>query len=74
MERRGNTSDGIWSTGKGGSLVRITAAVSFGVFRENGAHIFAHDANLFGLQSNGQKRKIIYIFPGSLKRGLEIPR
>lgn len=57
MERRDNTSGGIWSMGKGGSPVPITVEERFVVIRANGAPIFARDANLFGLQSNGSEWK-----------------
>lgn len=54
MEQRDNTSDGIWSMGKGGSPVPITVAGPFDGFRRNGVHIFARDASLFDLQRNDQ--------------------
>jgi hypothetical protein len=61
MERKGNTSGGIWSMAKRGNPVPITVAGSSDGFRESGAHIFASAASLFGLQSNNQIRQIVYI-------------
>lgn len=61
MERKDNTNDGIWSMGKKGNPVRITVVERFNAFEANEAHIFVRDASLFGLQSNRQKRKIVYI-------------
>jgi hypothetical protein len=64
MEQKGDISGGIWSMRKTGNLAQIIVAGLFGVSRRNGALIFARAANLFGLQTDGEKRKIIYIFPG----------
>ena len=61
MEQKGNTSSGIWSMAKRGYPVPIAVAGAFDVFRGSGAHIFASDASLFGLQSNNQIRQIVYI-------------
>jgi hypothetical protein len=62
MEQKDNTNDDIWPMEKRGSPVQINAARLFDVIRGNGAPIFARDASLFGLQSNRQIRKIVYIF------------
>ncbi len=57
MEQKDSTNGGIWSMERGGSPVQTTVARSFGVFRWNGAHIFARDVSLFGLQSKGSRAK-----------------
>jgi len=57
MERKDNTSGGIWSMAQRGSLVPITAVGSFDVFRGSGAPIFALDASPFDLQDDGQEQK-----------------